>query len=375
MEQVAKHLVLKYPSFGDVRRQERGWEMWFFHTPFAPAATGFLEERLKSQRKKINKKTPTKNLQVVLFNENSLSWNSDDDDEPEPDERKFEYMRQNKGVEVINIMKNTVFQRRTLIRRHTSQPGTLDISALPKLCEILRPLFDTDNMIVQDFNIRHPTLSLIMYDRWPKVAKLLLEYAEKSGINYGKKLGISKNRYDFTNDDTYLVAYSLLPFILPSTGRRLKCDSQDGHDSDDEEAEGPPPPKRSRGKRQSKGKASDLDTLQSLIIFKPKLTHVAKVIKENTTMSPFILALGSPSNLEFVSFFVIFQKIAIPCGEKFLKAFDTCFKLFTVLYVPLPLKSLDLWMFIVHGVGGKPCLRDELPPVVQSLIGQIMPRV
>lgn len=70
-------------------------------------------------------------------------------------------------------------------------------------------------------------------------------------------------------DDTYLVAYSLLPFILPSTGRRLKCDSQDGHDSDDEEAEGPPPPKRSRGKRQSKGKASDLDTLQSLIIFKP----------------------------------------------------------------------------------------------------------
>lgn len=81
MEQVAKHLVLKYPSFGDVRRQERGWEMWFFHTPFAPAATGFLEERLKSQRKKINKKTPTKNLQVVLFNENSLSWNSDDDGE------------------------------------------------------------------------------------------------------------------------------------------------------------------------------------------------------------------------------------------------------------------------------------------------------
>lgn len=55
--------------------------------------------------------------------------------------------------------------------------------------------------IVQDFNIRHPTLSLIMYDRWPKVAKLLLEYAEKSGINYGKKLGISKNRYDFTNGD------------------------------------------------------------------------------------------------------------------------------------------------------------------------------
>lgn len=53
--------------------------------------------------------------------------------------------------------------------------------------------------IVQDFNIRHPTLSLLLYERWPKVAKLLLEYAEKSGIKYRKKLGILKSQYDFTN--------------------------------------------------------------------------------------------------------------------------------------------------------------------------------
>lgn len=169
MEQVAKHLVGRYPSFGDVRRPEKGYDMWFFHTPFAPAATGFLEERLKSQRKKLNKKAPIQAQKVVLFNEDSPSWNSDDDgvttnsisllyvfdsnimlsisDEPEPDERKFEFMRQNKGIEVIDMMKSTVFERRTLIRRHTSQSGMLDISALPRLCEVLRPLFDTDGMV------------------------------------------------------------------------------------------------------------------------------------------------------------------------------------------------------------------------------------
>ncbi|OXA39168.1 hypothetical protein Fcan01_26192, partial [Folsomia candida] len=79
MEQVAKHLVGRYPSFGDVRRPEKGYDMWFFHTPFAPAATGFLEERLKSQRKKLNKKAPIQAQKVVLFNEDSPSWNSDDD--------------------------------------------------------------------------------------------------------------------------------------------------------------------------------------------------------------------------------------------------------------------------------------------------------
>ena len=202
-------------------------------------------------------------------------------------------------------------------------------------------------------------------------------------------------------DDYQIVGYCLLPFIMPSTGRRL---TQEDDDEIDEESSQPSSSKKARKdpkkkrKLQATVKASDLDALRSLILFKPvklwfiglniiwevfyyynfllqKSTSVAEVIHLNKKLSPFILALGSTINLEFESFFVILQKIAIPCGEKFMKALDTCFKLFTVLYIPLPLESLDLWMFIVYGVGGKPFSRGHIPPVVQSLIGQILPKI
>ncbi|XP_035710550.1 uncharacterized protein LOC118436483 isoform X2 [Folsomia candida] len=380
MEQLARHLVQRYPSFGDPRRPENGWEMWFFHTHMAPSATGFLEERLKSQRKKMNAKTtPIVDIDII-FGEPALCWDSDnEDDNPEPDEAKLEFMRQNVGVEVKKMMTETAFQRRTIIRRHFDEyHKQLDISALAKLAEMMRPLFDTEGMIIQDFNIRHPSIMLVLYERWPKVAKLLVEYAEKSGVKLCKVLDISKSRYDFTNDDYQIVGYCLLPFIMPSTGRRL---TQEDDDEIDEESsqlssskKARKDPKKKR-KLQATVKASDLDALRSLILFKPKSTSVAEVIHLNKKLSPFILALGSTINLEFESFFVILQKIVIPCGEKFMKALDTCFKLFTVLYIPLPLESLDLWMFIVYGVGGKPFSRGHIPPVVQSLIGQILPKI
>jgi hypothetical protein len=54
MEQLAKNLVAKYPKLGDARREDKGFEMWFFHgtkqVGGGRAATGFLEERLKGMR-------------------------------------------------------------------------------------------------------------------------------------------------------------------------------------------------------------------------------------------------------------------------------------------------------------------------------------
>lgn len=80
MEQLAQHLVQIYPCFGDPRRPENGWEMWFFHTAFAQNATGFLEERLKSQRQKMKSKT-TQILPVeYLLEEAFLNWESDYED-------------------------------------------------------------------------------------------------------------------------------------------------------------------------------------------------------------------------------------------------------------------------------------------------------
>jgi hypothetical protein len=78
LEQLAKHLVLQYPKLGDPRRADKGWEMWFFHSVFEKAATGFLEERLKSQRRKLVPVKPQKT--TVVMREDSLDWDSEEEE-------------------------------------------------------------------------------------------------------------------------------------------------------------------------------------------------------------------------------------------------------------------------------------------------------
>lgn len=104
-------------------------------------------------------------------------------------------------------------------------------------------------------------------------------------------------------------------------------------------------------------------------------THVSEVLSENKRLAPFILGVGSQKNLEFSNFFVIYFKTCIPCGPSFLKALDTCFKFFTVFNHPYPIESFDHWHFTVHGVAGKPISSNLMPPVVQALLGQIMPKL
>lgn len=52
--------------------------------------------------------------------------------------------------------------------------------------------------IVQDFNLRHPQLNLIVYERWPVASKLLIRYAEESSIDYKKTLGLHKPKSDLS---------------------------------------------------------------------------------------------------------------------------------------------------------------------------------
>ena len=77
MEQVAKDLVQTYPSFGDPRKPGQGWEMWFFNSAHGAGATGFLEDRLKNQRKKKGTKKVTSPIEPF---EGFLDWNSDCDE-------------------------------------------------------------------------------------------------------------------------------------------------------------------------------------------------------------------------------------------------------------------------------------------------------
>ncbi|CAL8121612.1 unnamed protein product [Orchesella dallaii] len=256
LEQLAKHLVLKYPALGDPRRTEKGWQMWFFHTVTGQGATGFLEDRLKNQRRRLTKKVYVDISECIEIEK--LNWISEDEDEnPSPDDSKLEYLRHNIGPDVPAVMKETVFMRRSLLRVFINE----QFVGLQKAMQIMPRLFDTQNMIIQDFNVRHPAVALILYERWPKVSKLLLEYAKESGIGYKKKLDITRHRYDLTEVDIGLISFCLLPFILPSCGRKPNSDieyADEGGSSSGKRS------KQNLGnrKRQRTVKASDLDSLR-----------------------------------------------------------------------------------------------------------------
>ncbi|OXA40038.1 hypothetical protein Fcan01_25151 [Folsomia candida] len=277
---------------------------------------------------------------------------------------------------------DTVFSRRTYIRR-LHQTGQFHLESI---MNIMPRLFDTEGMIVQDFNVRHPKLSLVLYNKWPRVSKLLLDYADQSDINYMKKLDVLKGVSDLDDDDKMTLAYCLLPYVLPSCGRKATPASGNTMSTEQQSLSESPQanicgtrkrkiPAASKSPKHFKSiKASDLDCLKSLIIFKSVNTHVADVLDENRNKAPFILALGIPALLKFDAFYVIIDKVAIPCGSRFLVALDTCFKTFTVLGLPFPLESYDHWTFISHGVAGNGS-HSPIPPVVQALIGQIMCRI
>jgi hypothetical protein len=77
-------------------------------------------------------------------------------------------------------------------------------------------------------------------------------------------------------DDNLVVAFCLLPFILPSVGRRVASDPPEDTNNEDTNNDGTvagPPTKKKRPTRNSKKKAmstvkaSDADAYESLILF------------------------------------------------------------------------------------------------------------
>lgn len=101
---------------------------------------------------------------------------------------------------------------------------------------------------------------------------------------------------------------------------------------------------------------------------------MTEIINQNKQKSPFILALGTTYDLSISQYFVVMKNFAVPCGSSFIVALDTCLKSLTVFYDPPAVESQSPWMFLEHGIAGKPC-PFPLPPPVQALIGQIMSRI
>lgn len=76
LEQLAKDLVRQYPALGHPSKKEFGWQMYFFNSSHGGGPHGFLEERLKSQRKKLHKHKE----KVIMESDNcSLCWDSEEE--------------------------------------------------------------------------------------------------------------------------------------------------------------------------------------------------------------------------------------------------------------------------------------------------------
>lgn len=54
--------------------------------------------------------------------------------------------------------------------------------------------------------MRRPNLAFILYERWPKASKLLLEYAEQSEISL-KKLNVKKAKRLLTDGNEYVAIF------------------------------------------------------------------------------------------------------------------------------------------------------------------------
>jgi len=97
---------------------------------------------------------------------------------------------------------------------------------------------------------------------------------------------------------------------------------------------------------------------------------VKELLEKNKYKFPFILALGSRSQLEIFSYFVIIDKLCIPCEPNFMSALDLCYKSYVVLGLPFPLECKAQWQYIDHVVFSRNEEPDLLPPTVKFLVGQ-----
>lgn len=69
-------------------------------------------------------------------------------DDPEPDEKVLEYLKHNSGEDTKSIMKNTVFQRRTIIRRLSWVENILERKeGSNKIPGLIPRLFDTEGNV------------------------------------------------------------------------------------------------------------------------------------------------------------------------------------------------------------------------------------
>lgn len=78
MEQLAENLVTTYPALGDPRKKHLGASMWYQNISHGPGPRGFLEERLKNQRKKME--IAQRSMSIEEIDISPFSWESECED-------------------------------------------------------------------------------------------------------------------------------------------------------------------------------------------------------------------------------------------------------------------------------------------------------
>lgn len=74
---MAKDLVNIYPAFGDNRFEGNGFEIWYQAAENNIQASGYLQDRLQNQRRKLKARQPPKSLK--RSHEEIDGWRSEDE--------------------------------------------------------------------------------------------------------------------------------------------------------------------------------------------------------------------------------------------------------------------------------------------------------
>ncbi|CAB3987566.1 Hypothetical predicted protein [Paramuricea clavata] len=324
---MARAVIEEFPFLKDEEGQ--GFEAWYTPGKGLHSATGWLEEKLRNMRRRINQEknktnissssatvSKSKLVQFTSLPESSIS--------EEDYEGMVEWLKHHVEplTKVKEFMSKTSVKRASWIREHS------DLSVDAILKEHPR-LIDTPGMIELDFALVLPeSVSDNLFLKWtPSFADKVIKYAEDQA-KWQVYLGINMEQIN-SDEAKQNVALSILPCILPA-GR--KC----------------------------KKRCSIDDALSSFIDVKPIGTNIPKYLEDN--LKPHILVLGERLHPHQV-FLVCEGK----CLERsnLVEAVDSCFKLFYVLDMEYPWQSNVTWEFFQKVVY---CLEDKTPRKTTSAV-------
>ncbi|XP_013390018.1 uncharacterized protein LOC106158524 isoform X2 [Lingula anatina] len=331
---LASSLVQEFPRLKD--KEGEGYEAWYCRGVGGKPATGFIEERLRNVRKRMNPEKSTKrlsssgspSLSASLTLEKATHSTSDNiaklawlKHNHEPESQVKEYMKQTAHLRAIQIKENPDKSLEGILRDH---PRLLDIG-----------------MIELDFKVLYEDKADLLFERWETTfANRVLAYAAVQRPGWKKLFNLDVD--DLTDDEESVIALQLLPLVLPTkpfkNGKQVVRPSQ-------------------------------MEAYRKFIEFLPIGTDLNYHLGKDENGPPHIITIGCSAKNPTEAF-VAFEQNAIKCPT-LLKAVDLCFKSFYILDVNYPRECYTVWEFlqtVVYEMGD-----EKSSPLIKSLRNFFLP--